>query len=84
MILTGREGILKNAEVKKILNNTAEYVESEEFFSWEQYFTGLLVSVTKESYLKYNKKKLNAARLQPSVKKKILDFMETISFVRNA
>lgn len=73
-------GILKNSEIKDILANTAEYVESKEYFSWEQYFTDLLVQVTKESYLKYNKKKLNPNYLQPSIKKRIIDSIKEIEF----
>lgn len=73
-------GILKDPELKCILTNTAEYVESEEYFSWEQYFTDLLVRFTRESYLKYNKKKLNPNYLQPSVKKRIIDSIREIEF----
>ncbi|XCP84717.1 translation initiation factor 2 [Roseburia hominis] len=75
-----KSGILRNSEIKKILDNTAEYVESEKYFSWEQYFTELLVQVSGESYLRYNKKKLNPNYLQPAIMKQIIDSIEGIEF----
>ena len=60
--------------------HTAEYIESERYFSWEQYFTELLVQNTKDSYLKYSKKKLNPNYLQPVIKKSIIDSIEKIVF----
>ena len=35
-----------------------EYIESSEFFSWERYFTKLLIEQTKGTYLKYKKSRL--------------------------
>lgn len=69
-------GILKQPKIKDILMHTAEYIESERYFSWEQYFTELLVQNTKDSYLKYSKKKLNPNYLQPVIKKNIIDSIE--------
>ena len=71
-------GILKQSRLKDILMNTAEYIESEKYFSWEQYFTDLLVQLTKDGYLKYNKKKLNPNYLQPTIKKRIIESMKEI------
>lgn len=73
-------GVLKNSEIKEILSDTAEYVKSEKYFSWEQYFTDFLVRITEGSYLKYNKKKLNPNYLQPVIKKRILDSIKEIEF----
>lgn len=73
-------GIIKNPNLQDILDNTAEYVKSEEYFSWEQYFTDLLVKITSESYLKYSKKKLNPNYLQGTVKKRIIDSIKGIQF----
>lgn len=73
-------GILKQPKIKDILMHTAEYIESERYFSWEQYFTELLVQNTKDSYLEYSKKKLNPNYLQPVIKKNIIDSIEKIVF----
>lgn len=48
----------KNADVKEILSDPIQYIESELFFSWERYFTHLLVEQTKNHpQLKYPKDK---------------------------
>lgn len=47
--------------IQNILTEPVEYIESQEFFSWEQFFTNLLVEETKDSpQLRYpaNKSKL--------------------------
>lgn len=65
-------GILKNSDVLKILNDPSEYIESRKYFSWERFFTALLVERTQGDYLAYNKKELNPAYLTDSVKNRIL------------
>lgn len=71
-------GILKNNHVDEILNKPYNYVESEKFFSWERFFTTVLVDETKDTYLAYMKKRLNQAYLQDVTKKAILGKMEKI------
>mgnify|MGYP000487380628 FL=1 len=46
-------GVLKNAAMEKILKNPSEYVESRNYFSWERFFTALLIEETKGTYLAY-------------------------------
>lgn len=60
---------------REILGNPAAYIESSLYFSWEQYFTDLLVHLTQETVLRYNKGKLNPAYLQSANVEKILDAM---------
>lgn len=43
------------------------------FFSWEQFFTKLLVEKTQGTYLKYSKRKINQNYLTDNVKNKILN-----------
>ena len=38
--------LLQDKEVLKILENPEDYIDSTEFFSWEQYFTILLIQKT--------------------------------------
>lgn len=73
-------GIIDGKEVRDILSHPEEYIESQEYFSWERFFTALLVNYTKDSYLKYNKSKLNEAYLHDRVKKAVLKTMEGIDF----
>ena len=42
-----------------MLDEPAEYIESREYFSWERFFTSVLIENTRDSYLAYAKKKLN-------------------------
>ena len=48
------------------------YVESEKYFSWERFFTALLVDQTKDSYMSYNKNSLNSVYLHEKNKGAIL------------
>lgn len=57
--------LFNDARTRDILLNPADYIESADFFSWEQFFTKELVEVTADTYLAYRKKSLNTAYLQP-------------------
>jgi len=52
--------------------NWEEYIDSREFFSWEQYFTFLLSQKTRGTYLQYSKKNINAAYLKGSIKNALM------------
>ena len=71
-------GIFDDSELKAILNATSEYVDSQEFFSWERFFTDLLVKKSHGTYLQYNKRSLNKAYLQEKIKNKIVNTMSPI------
>ncbi|MCI9421911.1 MAG: translation initiation factor 2 [Dorea sp.] len=71
-------GVLESNEIEQILDEPYAYIESKEWFSWERFFTGLLVEQTEDSYLSYSKKKLNQAYLSKKVKTAILSKMERI------
>lgn len=55
-----------------------EYMESREYFSWERFFTSVLIENTRDSYLTYAKKKLNEAYLGGMIEDAILRQMEKI------
>ena len=55
------------------------FTESKEYFSWERFFTAVLIDMTKDSYLAYKKKNLNSAYLTDTVKKAILEKMNYIN-----
>lgn len=71
-------GILKNNSVTEILSTPYDYAESEKYFSWERFFTAVLIDETKDTYLAYIKKKLNPAYLSDTAKAAILSAMEKI------
>lgn len=76
MILSS--GVLKNNRIDKILDSPSEFVESKDCFSWERFFTAVLIEETKDTYLAYAKKKLNPAYLNDVVKQQILRQMEKV------
>ena len=72
--------IFDQKELDSILDNTSDYVDSQKFFSWEQFFTDLLIGISRNSYLRYSKSKLNEAYLMGNIKKSILGTIEKIKF----
>lgn len=69
---------IEDSEITEMLKHPEDYIESKEFFSWERYFTIQLIQNTKDSYLKYSKRKLNHAYLQEKISDKILSVMKGI------
>ena len=68
-------GILKDTEIAQILQTPSGYIDSKEYFSWERYFTALLIEKAAGTYLNYTKKTLNKAYLSDSTKNAILGQM---------
>ena len=62
-----------NKEILQILDNPSDFIDSKEYFSWEQFFTKLLIQKTKSTFLKYSKRKLNKNYLEDSIKSKIIN-----------
>lgn len=73
-------GVLKNREIEHILSEPSDYIESRDYFSWERFFTALLIEKSKDTYLIYSKKTLNQSYLNEVVKTAILSQMEKIIF----
>ena len=65
--------VLKDKEITQILDNPSDFIDSKEYFSWEQFFTKLLIQKTKSTFLKYSKRKLNKNYLEDSIKSKIIN-----------
>ena len=71
-------GILKDTEIAQILQTPSGYIDSKEYFSWERYFTALLIEKASGTYLNYTKKTLNEAYLRDGVKNAILGQMQKV------
>lgn len=53
-----KSGLLRQEDINEILKNPSDYIESKEFFSWEQFFTHLLAERTKSiDYMRYSENK---------------------------
>lgn len=73
-----KSGVIKDSKIVKILDNPSDYIDSTKWFSWERFFTDLLVELSADSYLQYTKKKINPNYLQSNTKNKILSTMYNI------
>ena len=51
--------IFEDKSIKEMLLAPEMYIESSEFFSWEQFFTRTLIDKSQGTYLQYKKEKLN-------------------------
>lgn len=74
-----KSGIISEGNVKKVLDNPSEYIDSREYFSWEQFFTAYLIEVSKNKEYKYSKNKINSYYLSKKNMKRILgDYFDDI------
>lgn len=71
-----KSGILEKKKVKEILDKPFDYIESQDYFSWERYFTDLLIMETDDTQFPYLKSKLNEYYMKGQIKDKILDVMK--------
>ena len=71
-----RSGILGSQTPKEILEHPSDNIESSLYFSWEQYFTDLLIQLTHDTVLHYSKNRLNPSYLQPANVAKVLRAMQ--------
>ena len=76
-----KSGLIDGRIVQQILENPEAYIESREYFSWERYFSFLLTEQSKDTYLQYNKNKLNENYLHDKEKRAILKVMNGIKFL---
>ncbi|MCC8047369.1 MAG: translation initiation factor 2 [Clostridiales bacterium] len=72
--------VIADSEIRRILDHAEEYVESSQFFSWERFFTKLLVDKAQDTYLKYQKTKLNENYLNDKIKDQIIRSIKGVDF----
>ena len=65
-------GLIQEKNISEIMENPEEYIDSRKYFSWERFFTVYLTEVTKDTYLRYSKSKLNENYLHEKNKRIIL------------
>lgn len=71
-----KSGIISVSQNK--LEDTYNYIESKDYFSWENYFCSLLKETTADTKYKYAKKKLNPIYVKEENARKILNIMKKI------
>jgi hypothetical protein len=72
--------LFRKTYIDDVLENTADYIDYSDYFSWEQFFTATIMDVSKDTYLSYSKKKLNPNYLQGNIKGKILETIKNVFF----
>lgn len=75
-----KSGLIDDREIRKILETPELFIDSKKYFSWERFFTNLLIEKTKNSYLQYRKSAINKTYLHSKNKEKILNCIETIQW----
>lgn len=73
-------GLIDGREVQKILDEPEEYIDSREYFSWERYFTRILIKYTEGTHMKYKKSNLNPTYLHKKNKNAIIKVIKGIDF----
>jgi hypothetical protein len=64
--------IIKDKEIETILDEPSDFIESQDYMSWERFFSALLIAKTKDTYLHYTKSTLNDAYKTKNNQNKIL------------
>ena len=75
-----KSGLIDGREIRKILETPELFIDSKKYFSWERFFTNLLIEKTKNSYLQYRKSAINKTYLHSKNKEKILNCIEAIQW----
>lgn len=75
-----KSGLIDDREIRKILETPELFIDSKKYFSWERFFTNLLIEKTKNSYLQYRKSAINKTYLYSKNKEKILNCIEAIQW----
>lgn len=65
-------GLLEDKEIEEILRKPEDYIDSHSYFSWERFFTKLLVEKSKDGYFKYQKERINPAYLHGKNREEIV------------
>jgi len=73
-----KSGLINGNRIADISQHTEDFLESSEHFSWERFYTTLLISETEGTYLQYSKQKLNDVYLNPNEKEAIIKAAEII------
>jgi len=68
--------------IRKKLEEAENYIESEKYFSWERYFTDLLMEETEDSPYPYDKSNLKDFYLQDKIVQKVLEAMAPICLAK--
>ena len=72
-----KSGIVSDPEISDILESPSDHIESSRYFSWEQFFTELLIRKTAGTYAAYRKASLNRVYLRDENVQKLEKVIES-------
>ena len=76
-----RSGLIDGRKIAEILEHPEDHIDSSKYFSWERFFTSLLIDETKSSYFRYSKERLNDRYLDARERKAITNAMGKVGEV---
>ena len=76
-----KSGVISNGTLNVILEAPEDHIESSKYFSWERFFASLLTEMTRDTYLKYSKRRLNKVYLREDISAKIVMQMNGIEII---
>ena len=65
-------GLVRADDLSDVLQRTYDYVDGMVYFSWEQFFTAYLKSITRDTHYKYSKGRLGKYYKNPENEKRII------------
>jgi hypothetical protein len=74
-----KSGLIRTENIVDVLENPSEYIESAEFFSWENFFEKYLTDCTVNTPFQYIKKEINDVYLNKTNSEKIISEIYTKS-----
>lgn len=73
-----KSGVIKSSRMNEILERTWDFVDCLEYESWEQFFSHLLISLTKDTVARYSKENINKFYLQDKNREKMIEHFPDI------
>ena len=71
-----KSGMIDGKRIQGILDQPEDFIDSQQYISWERYFTKLLTEETQDTYLHYEKRSLNKNYLHRQIRNAVLSAME--------
>lgn len=68
-----KSGLIKVSDLVSVLENPSEYIDSRDYFSWENFFEDFLIRNTLNTPFQYAKKEINPIYLNKNNSKKITE-----------
>ncbi len=71
-------GLIEGHDLQEILQHPEEHIDSQQYFSWEQFFTHLLTELTRGTVWQYQKHSLNPVYLHEGNMRKVVALLPAV------